>query len=64
MAVAHGGPIRAALALALGIEPERALAFAIANCSLTRLDHIADPATPGGARRVAMVNQLPGRVRR
>jgi broad specificity phosphatase PhoE len=64
VAVAHGGPIRAALALALGIEPERALSFAVANCSLTRLDHIADPAKPGGVWRVAMVNQIPGRFRR
>ena len=40
VAVAHGGSIRAALALALGVEPERALAFTIDNCSLTRLDHI------------------------
>jgi broad specificity phosphatase PhoE len=64
VAVAHGGPIRAALALALGIDAERALGFAIANCSLTRLDHYRDPATPGGLWRVSMVNQLPGRVRR
>jgi alpha-ribazole phosphatase len=64
VAVAHGGPIRAALAHALGIAPERALSFAVANCSLTRLDHIADPGTPGGLWRVAMVNQIPGRYRR
>lgn len=63
VAVAHGGPIRAALALALGIDAERALGFAIANCSLTRLDHFADRAHPGGIWRVAMVNQLPGRKR-
>lgn len=35
--VAHGGTIRAALALALDLNPERALGFEIANCSLTRL---------------------------
>ena len=64
VAVAHGGPIRAALALALGIDAERALNFAIANCSLTRLDHFPDGSNPGGTWRVSMVNQLPGRVRR
>jgi broad specificity phosphatase PhoE len=63
VAVAHGGPIRAALAHALGIEAERALGFAIANCSLTRLDHIRDSATRSELWRVAMVNQLPGRIR-
>ena len=41
VAVAHGGTIRAALAQALSLEPERALAFEIANCSITRIDHIA-----------------------
>ena len=40
VAVAHGGTIRAALAQALSLEPERALAFEIANCSVTRIDHI------------------------
>ena len=60
VAVTHGGTIRAALALALGLEPERALAFVVDNCSLTRLDHIAPPAdeapdTPA-AWRVALVN--------
>jgi alpha-ribazole phosphatase len=42
VAVAHGGSIRAALAMALGIEAERVMSFAIDNCSLTRLDHIHD----------------------
>lgn len=60
--VAHGGSIRAALAHALGIEPERALGFAIDNCSLTRLDHFARE----DAWRVGAVNRLlhlPGRLR-
>ena len=39
VAVAHGGTIKAALALALQLETEAALAFAIDNCSITRLDH-------------------------
>jgi broad specificity phosphatase PhoE len=42
VAVAHGGSIRAALAIALGTEAERVMSFAIDNCSLTRLDHISD----------------------
>lgn len=61
VAVAHGGTIRAALALALDLDPERALAFSIENCSLTRIDHIAGPAgshapTADGVWRVAQVN--------
>ncbi len=43
VAVTHGGTIRAALTVALGLHPERALGFAIENCSLTRLDHIEGP---------------------
>lgn len=39
IAVAHGGTIRAATAIALGIEPQRALGLAVENCSVTRLDH-------------------------
>jgi alpha-ribazole phosphatase len=52
--VAHGGSIRAALAHALGIEAERALGFAVDNCSLTRLDHFA----ADDAWRVGSVNLL------
>lgn len=37
--VAHGGTVRAALALALDLEPARALRFSVANLSLTRIDH-------------------------
>ena len=37
--VAHGGTIRAALALALNLDPEKALSWSIDNASLTRLDH-------------------------
>lgn len=64
VAVAHGGTIRAAIAVALGIDPERALGIATANCGLTRLDHIAG--APGshapeieGVWRVAGVNISP-----
>jgi len=54
--VAHGGSIRAALAHVLGIAPERALGFAIDNCSLTRLDHFEEEVW-----RVHGVNHRPGR---
>lgn len=57
LVVAHGGSIRAALALALGLTPEAALQFQIDNLSLTRLDHIVDE-RQGGAWRVATVNRL------
>ena len=58
IAVAHGGTIRAALALALGLDPEAALAFTIENCSLTRIDHIDGPGL-GHGWRVATVNRPP-----
>ena len=54
--VAHGGSIRAALAAALDIEPERALGFSIDNLSVTRLDHIEGQSF-GAAWRVAFVNR-------
>lgn len=57
VAVAHAGPVRAALADALGLAPAAALAFEVAPLSLTRLDRFA-PAEPGGRAswRVAFVN--------
>ena len=58
VAVTHGGTIRAALALALGIEPQGALAFSIENCSLTRLDYLAPDDGPG-LWRVVAVNHRP-----
>ena len=54
--VAHGGTIRAALALALDLDPEAALAFTIENCSITRIDRIDGPGM-GHGWRVARVNQ-------
>ena len=57
IAVTHGGTIRAAIALALGGEPARGLAFDIDNCSVTRLDHIASGS--GAVWRLPMVNQQP-----
>lgn len=47
VAIAHGGSIRAAIAFALGLGPDAALAFSIETLSLTRLDHIASPVDAG-----------------
>ncbi len=58
VAVAHGGSIRAALQIALEAPPERALAFAIDNLSLTRIDHVEGPGE-GGQWRVVSVNLSP-----
>ena len=58
IAVAHGGTIRAALALALGLDPEAALAFTIENCSITRIDRIDGPGM-GHGWRVVTVNRPP-----
>jgi alpha-ribazole phosphatase len=59
--VSHGGPIRAALAHALSVSPERGLSFAVDNCSLTRLDHFAEEGDAtgerlGGSWRITLVN--------
>ena len=62
VAVTHGGTIRSALALALGIDAERALGLRIDNLSLTRIDHVAGGILPtgrGGVWRVVMVNRPP-----
>jgi alpha-ribazole phosphatase len=58
IAVTHGGTIKAALSLALAIPVENALAFAIDNCSITRLDHLGG-ATAANRWRVVTVNQRP-----
>jgi len=58
IAVAHGGTIRAALALALGLDPEAALSFTIDNCSITRIDHVEGPGM-GHGWRVVTVNRPP-----
>lgn len=54
--VCHGGPIRAALALALGLAPPAALPFKIDTVSVTRLDWIEG--TPA-LWRVWFTNWLP-----
>jgi alpha-ribazole phosphatase len=58
IAVTHGGTIRAAIALALGLEPEAVLSFAVDNLALTRLDCFHDP---DGKRvwRVDCINRVP-----
>jgi len=56
IAVAHGGTIRAALGLALGLDPEACLAFSIENCSITRIDRIDGPGM-GHGWRVVTVNR-------
>jgi broad specificity phosphatase PhoE len=58
IAVAHGGTIRAALGLALGLDPETCLAFTMENCSLTRIDYIEGPGM-GHNWRVITVNRPP-----
>ena len=61
VAVTHGGTIRAALALALGLPAEQALAFSVANCSLTRLELVGTGSEAGeenAAWRVICVNQM------
>ena len=58
IAVAHGGTIRAALGLALGLEPEACLAFTMENCSLTRIEQIEGPGM-GHGWRVITVNRPP-----
>ena len=60
LCVAHGGTIRAALAFALGLPPDRALALRTANCGLTQLDHILDENDDGaGVWRIVTVNHDP-----
>lgn len=58
VAVTHGGTIRAALAQALRLDPEAALAFTIGNCSLTRIDRLAGNVATHGWR-VGTVNHAP-----
>ena len=46
VAVTHGGTIKVALAVALGLDPQAALSFLIENCSLTRLDYLQPAGRP------------------
>lgn len=59
IAFAHGGSIRAALAMALDIAPGRALSFNIRNLSLTRIDFLARGEDPrSGLRHPWQVHQV------
>lgn len=59
VAVCHAGTIRAALAHALGMPPERAFAFEVAPLSLTRVDRL-DAADRPPAWRIGCVNLAVG----
>jgi alpha-ribazole phosphatase len=59
VAVAHGGTIRAALAVALDLDPEAALRFATENLSTTRIDHFTGDDGHPESWRVAWINRLP-----
>lgn len=59
VAVAHGGTIRAALAVALDLDPEGALRFATENLSVTRIDHFTGDDGHPESWRVAWQNRLP-----
>ena len=58
--VAHAGSIRGAVAHALGLSAEQALALDVRNTSLTRLDHISSGLRTmrGGSWRVVALNQI------
>ncbi len=58
LCIAHGGTIRAAVATALGLTPEAAMAIVVDNLSLTRLGHVKDGLLRGrgGVWRVDAVN--------
>lgn len=58
VAVAHGGPIRAAVGHAIGLAPDQALGFVTDNLSVTRLDRI-DSQHPGPTWQVLYVNRAP-----
>lgn len=58
VAVTHGGVIRAALAIALELDPERALAISAEPLSATRIDHAPGPGR-GGDWRLVYVNMRP-----
>ena len=58
VAVAHGGPIRAAIAHALGLGAEGAFAFVTDNLSVTRLDRVESP-EPGAAWQLRYANRAP-----
>jgi len=58
VAVTHGGTIKVALAVALGLTPQAALSFLVENCSITKLDYLHPEDAPA-LWRVAAVNHRP-----
>lgn len=58
VAVAHGGPIRAAIGHALGLDANGALGFVTDNLSVTRLDHVVSR-DPGPSWQVHYINRAP-----
>jgi broad specificity phosphatase PhoE len=58
VAVTHGGTIKVAVAVALGLDPQAALSFLVENCSITRLDYLHPEGSPG-LWRVGAVNHRP-----
>ena len=64
VSVSHGGTIRAAVAAALDLPPDRAMAIVIDNLSVTRLTHVMDGLLRGhgGVWRVEGVNTQRNRV--
>jgi len=58
VAVAHAGPIRAALALALDLTPAKALSLDLDNLSLSRIDWIEAEPEENGVWQVRGVNQM------
>ncbi len=57
VAVTHGGTIKAAIARALNLSTDAALAFAIDNCSITRLDQLGTG--ENSLWRVVSINHRP-----
>lgn len=57
VAVTHGGTIKAAIGHALKLSTDAALAFAIDNCSITRLDQLGTGA--GSFWRAVSINHRP-----
>jgi alpha-ribazole phosphatase len=58
LAICHGGTIRAALAIALGLDANTALTISAENLSTTRLDHVPGPGL-GGDWRLVYLNRRP-----
>ena len=58
VAVTHGGTIKVAIAVALGLTPQAALSFLVENCSITKLDYLHPEDAPA-LWRVSAVNHRP-----